>query len=65
MKTRVLLASAGSSGLATLLAVVGTLLPKVHDEQSLFVAGRFFALAGIFGLFGVALFFVGLALQKD
>ncbi len=65
MKKKVLLSSAGSSILATILSIIGILLPKVHDEASLLDAGRLFALAGVFGVLGIALFFVGLAFPKD
>lgn len=64
MKQKILLSSAGSSVVATILAIIGTLMPKVHDAETLVDAGRFFALAGIFGVLGIALFFVGLAFPK-
>lgn len=64
MKQKILLSSAGSSVLATLLSIVGILLPKAHDAETLLDAGRFFALAGVFGVLGIALFFVGLAYPK-
>lgn len=64
MKQKILLSSAGSSILATLLSIVGILMPKVHNAESLLDAGRFFALAGVFGVLGIALFFVGFAFPK-
>lgn len=65
MKNKILISSAGSSMVAAVLGIIGTLTPKTHDVETFLDAGRLFGIAGIFGLLGIALFFVGLAFPRE
>lgn len=58
MKQKILLASLGSSGMATLLGIIA-----VYGGNGK-VDGSSIELATVFGLFGIAAFFVGLAYPK-
>lgn len=63
MKTYLLIGSALSSVAATLTGIVGVLNQDV-TEQAVLTAVKSYQIAGILGLLGISLFFVGIAFPK-
>lgn len=67
MKQKILLVSLGAAGLATLFGILGVYSGHVVGGDldatvNTFISSvRYYQLAGICGLFGIASFFVGLA----
>lgn len=66
MKKNILFASLGSAGIATLLGLIGiyTSTSGITQADALEGVGsvmRYYQMAGVFGLFSIASFFVGLA----
>jgi len=68
MKQNILLISLGSALLASVLGIIAVMSPNVDSAHSVeavlnvFVStARLYEMAGIFGLFSIASFFVGLA----
>ena len=63
MKKKILLSSALSSVLATVIAISATL--NVDNAKTLVLSTKWYSVSGTLGLLGIALFFVGLVFPKE
>lgn len=59
LKNKILLTSGVASLIATVCGITATFMTRADDLEALVQVSQVFTLAGIFGLLGIALFFVG------
>lgn len=63
MKKKILLSSALSSVLATVIAISAIL--NTDNAKTLVLSAKWYSVSGTLGLLGIALFFVGLVFPKE